>query len=573
MKYFNHIALTFILLLGLASCTDSYLDKQPDERVEIDTEDKVVMLLTSAYPSGNWGEIAELSSDNMIDNNAPHYPHNPDAKQVLVHYNLSSAERIDDEIFRFDPGKSSTSTDSPTLIWEGCYNGIATANLALESIDKLVDEAGGVMSAKLKAARAEALLIRAYCHFILVNMFSQAYKNDEASAEDIGVPYITKSEDTVMPSYDRGTVTDDYNNIEADLEAGLADITDDNYTLPKWHFNVNAAHAFAARFYLYKRDYDKVIEHANAVLGEGTSLLSSKLMDYSGFDDCTNSSDYATAWQSASINNNLLLIPTYSIQWRKSAGYRYSCAGDALVGTIYHTTANSNWYAFPTAYVAGFTFYVSDTDYGFTCAKICETFEYTDKVSGVGYAHLVRREFTATELLLDRAEAKLLSKTHQDIDGAIEDLIAYDDSRCSFSDANTAIYTANSALVPLTKDRIDSYYSKSTNTNCYANWDFTQNMSSDFVVPENAVTYMNCLNDFRRFETWQEGWRFFDLKRFGIEYSHFVGLENTEYRLTWDDPRRAIEIPQEVIAAGLQSSRPLTEDNMILSNEARCYDN
>ncbi len=572
MRYFNkNIAFTFTVALALASCTDSFLDKQPDERVEIDTEDKVVMLLTSAYPAGNWGAIAELSSDNMIDNNAPHYPHNPDSKQVLVHYNLASYSRIDDEIFRFDPGKSSTSTDSPTVIWEDCYNGIATANLALESIDKLVEENGGVMSPKLKAARAEALLVRAYSHFILVNMFSQAYKNDELSKNDIGIPYITKSEDTVMPSYERGTVTDVYDNIQADLEAGLADISDDNYTVPKWHFNVNAAHAFAARFYLYKRDYDKVIEHADAVLGTGTSLLGNKLMTYTGFDDCTNSSDYATAWQSASINNNLLLIPTYSLQWRKSAGYRYACAGDALVGTIYHTTANSRWYAFPTAYVAGFTFYVSDTDYGFTCAKICETFEFTDKVSNIGYAHIIRREFTATELLLDRAEAKLLSKTHQDIDGAVEDLIAYDDSRCTFSEANTTTYTANNALVPLTRALIESYYANSTNTNCYADWDFTQRMSSDFIVPENAVIYMNCLNDFRRFETWLEGWRFFDLKRYGIEYSHFVGVDNVEYKLTWDDPRRAIEIPQEVIAAGLESSRPLTDGELEVSNEAHYY--
>ncbi len=571
MRYLKIIAYIFIIVPALVSCTDSFLDKQPDERVEINTEDKVVMLLTSAYPGGNWGAIAELSSDNVIDNNAPHYPHNPDAKQVLVHYNLASYSRIDDEIFRFDAGKSSTSTDSPTMIWEECYKSIATANMALEAIETLVQENGGEMTSKLKAARGEALVIRAYSHFILVNMFSQAYKSDELSKNDIGIPYVTKSEDTVMPSYDRGTVTDVYNNIEADLEAGLEDIADDNYTVPKWHFNVNAAHAFAARFYLYKRDYDKVIEHANAVLGEGTAMLSGKLMDYSGFDGCTYSDDYATAWQSSTINNNLLLIPTYSLQWRKSAGYRYACAGDALVGTIYHIAANSRWYMYPTCYVGGFTFYYTDTDYGFTCAKIAETFEYTDKVSLIGYAHTIRREFTATELLLDRAEAKLLSKDNQDIDGAIEDLIAYDDSRRQFSDANTAIYTANNALIPLTRDLIESYYSVSTNTNCYENWDFTQRMSSDFVIPQSVVTYMNCVNDFRRFETWLEGWRFFDLKRYGIEYSHYVGLENVEYKLTWDDSRRAIEIPQEVIAAGLESSRPITNEDLTVSNEAHYY--
>ncbi len=572
MRYLKYIAFSIVAVLGLTACSD-FLDKEPDERVTIDTEDKVVMLLVSAYPGANWGQIAELSSDNVIDNNAPHYPHNPNDKQVLVHYNLASYDRIDDELFRFDAGKSSTSTDSPTMVWEHYYNAIATANMALESIEELTEANGGEMTAKLRAARAEALVIRAYCHFILVNMFSQAYKNDELSKNDIGVTYMTYCEETVMPSYDRGSVTEVYQNIEADLEEGLKDLNDDIYTVPKWHFNVNAAHAFAARFYLYKRDYDKVIEHANYVLGEDVSLLPSKLMDYSGFDDCTYQEDYSTAWQSSTINNNLLLVPTYSLQWRKSAGYRYSCSGDALVGTIYHISANSRWYLYPTAYVAGFTFYYSNTDYGFTCAKIAETFEYTDKVSGIGYAHIIRREFTATELLLDRAEAKLLSKEHQDIDGAIEDLIAYDDSRRTFSDTNTAIYTAGGNLVPLTRALIESFYAVSSNANCFENWDFTQKMSSDFIIPSDVVVYMNCLNDFRRFETWQEGWRFFDLKRYGMEYSHFVGSDNIEYFLSWDDPRRAIEIPQEVIAAGLTSSRPASTDSLTVStNERRIYE-
>ncbi len=554
MKYFKNIAYALTTLLALSACSD-FLDKEPDERVSIDTEDKVVMLLTSAYSSGNWGQMAELSSDNVIDNNAPHYPYNPNEKQVLIHYNLGAYERIDDEIFRFDAGKSSTSNDSPTMIWEAAYNAIATANMALQSIDELVEKAGGEMSSKLRAARAEALVIRAYHHFILVNMFSQAYKNEEASKNDIGIPYTREVENTVSPHYDRGNVTQVYADIQEDLEEGLKDLVDDNYTVPKWHFNVNAAHAFAARFYLYKREYEKVIEHANYVLGEGTSMLASKLMVYSGFDDCVYSDDYRVQWQNSDITNNLLLIPTYSLQWRKSVGYRYSCSGDALVGTIYHLEPNSNWYVYPTGYVAGFTFYTQNTDYGFTCAKIAESFEYTDKVAGIGYPHVIRREFTATELLLDRAEAKIMLG---DIDGAVDDLIAYDDSRQTFSETTKATYTAGNNLKPLTRELIDGWYGNSSHTNCFEDWNFTQKMSADFVVSADKVLYMNCLNDMRRFENWQEGWRFFDLKRYGIEYSHNVGNGNDyiEYFLSWDDPRRALEIPQEVIAAGLASSRP-----------------
>lgn len=71
---------------------------------------------------------------------------------------------------------------------------------------------------------------------------------------------------------------------------------------------------------------------------------------------------------------------------------------------------------------------------------------------------------------------------------------------------------------------------------------------------------MNCLNDMRRFETAWSGRRFFDLKRFGMEYFHVYGRE-VESGVVGDtlvmkanDKRRAIEIPQEALLAGLPSS-------------------
>ncbi|GAY27351.1 RagB/SusD family nutrient uptake outer membrane protein, partial [Prevotella sp. MGM1] len=176
---------------------------------------------------------------------------------------------------------------------------------------------GGTMTPVLKAAYGEALLTRAFHHFILVNVFSQAWKNEEASKADKGIPYVTKRGTNLIQVYERSTVADTYAKIEQDLEEGLANISDINFKKPKWHFNVNAAHAFAARFYLYKRNYEKVIEHANAVLGEDYSALPAMLMDYSGFDDCTSSTDYAEIWQGPNEPNNLMLISTVSTQWRR----------------------------------------------------------------------------------------------------------------------------------------------------------------------------------------------------------------------------------------------------------------
>ncbi len=556
MKSIKYMILSLCsAVMLLTSCTDSFLDHEPDERVTIANVDQVCQLLSSGYSTSNYGWLCEISSDNIVDINAPYLATQSNGSEVLVHYNLSSYGREDDEAYRFEPVRSSTDSDSPSSIWQGCYNAIATANHALVILDNLYGGDSSTLPEQVKAAYGEAYLIRAYHHFILVNIFSQAYKDDEASKADRGIPYITEPEDVVSVNYDRGNVTDTYKKIEEDLTKGLSMISDVNYKMPKWHFNVNAAHAFAARFYLYKREYDKVIEHANFVLGTDPATLPSKLMDYSRFDECTSSSDYAEIWQGPSENNNLMLIATYSIQWRRQIGRRYACAGKALRDIEFHLGPNWRWYLMPAAGVSGGTFWDGTQDHGFTSARIAERFEYTDKVAGIGYPHVIRREFTCNELLLERAEAKLLSSSH-DVDGCVADLIAYEESRQSFSESNKKFYTSGNALQPLTRDMIESYYVKTTNSNVFENWDFTQNMSSSFVIPQDLVVYMNCVNDMRRYETAYTGLRFFDLKRFGIEYSHHYSIDDIEYKLTWNDPRRAIEVPQEVIAAGMEASQP-----------------
>ena len=49
--------------------------------------------------------------------------------------------------------------------------------------------------------------------------------------------------------------------------------------------------------------------------------------------------------------------------------------------------------------------------------------------------------------------------------------------------------------------------------------------------------------------------RFFDLKRYGLEYTHVWSVDAVLFTLKWNDRRRAIEVPQEVLAAGMASSQ------------------
>ena len=191
---------------------------------------KINQLIISAYPQGNYHAMASIMSDNADDKET------------------SENNQTETELYQWKEvigeGK-----DTPTYYWMRCYNAIAHANQALASIEEL----GGGTS--FNAQKAEALLCRAYAHFMLVNLWSKHY-NPATASNDMGVPYVLKPETELLVTYKRQSVKQVYDMIEKDLTTGLP-LIGDSYEQPKFHFNKLAANAFAARFYLYKGDWDK----------------------------------------------------------------------------------------------------------------------------------------------------------------------------------------------------------------------------------------------------------------------------------------------------------------------------
>ena len=75
-----------------------------------------------------------------------------------------------------------------------------------------------------------------------------------------------------------------------------------------------------------------------------------------------------------------------------------------------------------------------------------------------------------------------------------------------------------------------------------------------FTVAEgDQEALIQCILHLRRIETVHEGLRWQDIKRYGIEIAHNrEGLADDI--LTVDDPRRAIQLPADVIDAGLEAN-------------------
>ena len=522
-KYCTGVALGAALMLS--SCSD-FLDKMPDNRVTLDTPTKVRELLVSGYSDANYSVLAELSADNFVDNTSP--------DEAGVYYPLLSArERMHDEVFAWEDAVSSDQQDSPSAVWGSCYKAIAVANHALEALESF--EGKGFEDADIQAMRAEALLIRSYHHFILVNIFCQAYKDESLSQADQGIPYVTEPEKEVFVNYARLSVAEVYAHIEKDLLEALPLVSNHIFEADKYHFNRNAAHAFAARFFLYKRNYDRVIEFANTVLGDDPRGMMRK------HDTETPTIDaYKNEYVKSSHQCNLLVLPTYST-FDRVFGSRYACNRDAAQGSIFGTGPTWPDFRYSPCY-SGRMYTVGGQEYGVYFPKTAEFFEYTDKVAGIGYPRVVRVEFTVEELLLCRAEAYIFKN---DLGNALKDLAMWDDSR-----KLTSVTDASDFEV-LTEDLIKSFYTPEATL-------FVKKlnptlMSPEFVVTEAQEPYVHCLLHFRRLETVFDGLRWFDIKRYGIELTHNIGKNRVE-TLTWDDECRALQVPQEVIAAGFEAN-------------------
>ena len=75
--------------------------------------------------------------------------------------------------------------------------------------------------------------------------------------------------------------------------------------------------------------------------------------------------------------------------------------------------------------------------------------------------------------------------------------------------------------------------------------------SDKYHLTNEIEPYLQCVQHFRRIQTAHLGQRWFDIKRYGFTVTHKMGKDDV-YTLEVLDPRYAIQIPAEVIGAGLE---------------------
>lgn len=449
-----------LITLFFTSC-HSFLEVNPDNRVRPEFAEDYRDIITGAYPAGEH-LFTELYTDNYDYLGYNNFSNRGTINMLLPMYLWSDEYQLNSNV-------------TPEATWLNYYNYIYKANIVLENID----DSKGSESLK-RAVKGEAYLIRAYCHFMLVNIFAKHYDKNTAST-DLGVPYMFSTEKSNMATYERDNVQFVYDNVEKDIMMGIDLLDESTYKVPSRHFSKQAAYAFLSRFYLYKGEWDNCIEFSEKLFEENYSIRAI-IADYdAAMADNAYVAKFRNLYFSEGKQNVLLM--NYGLDW---ISYDKNGFYGIDLRTRYHNDDQR---------LRLFTY----NNGGSESIRNYSVNKYVKFLANDGNRYSNICLFSVEEVIYNAAEASL-RKTNPDLEYAATKL----------NDIISRRFRINPPLV---------------STSVY---DTDQELLEKVLLEKNL-------------ELCWEGLRWFDIKRHGISVTHFNGSRNIT--LAPDDLRRIVQIP------------------------------
>jgi hypothetical protein len=149
----------------------------------------------------------------------------------------------------------SSTADNTWGLWYDAYSTILRANYILENINVLPD---GAFKSNVKS---EALALRALAHFDLLRTYAKRYVG--ASDADLGVPYVSSTDATLLPA--RETLKKSYDLVVADFASAETSINASNGV---GRLNKAAVEALLGRVYLYMGNWQKCIDESTKAIAD-----------------------------------------------------------------------------------------------------------------------------------------------------------------------------------------------------------------------------------------------------------------------------------------------------------------
>lgn len=245
-------ALTALLLTGcltLASC-DNFLDITPTGKVIAKTGEEYRALLTYEYkyfPKDRY--MTTLRTD-----------------ELLMHPTKTSSADRDAYLDLWRWKDEAPSPTTSYFSWRGYYHSIYIANYIIEHQHDISNATAEEVSQLL----GEAFMMRAYAHFLLVNLYAQPYTHCQP-ATTRGVPLMLAADVNAVPGC--SSVEAIYQQVLSDLDQAELYLNAEQWEAGlNYRFSTLCVPALRARTYLYMGRYEEALEAAQAVIEQKPDL-------------------------------------------------------------------------------------------------------------------------------------------------------------------------------------------------------------------------------------------------------------------------------------------------------------
>jgi tetratricopeptide (TPR) repeat protein len=282
--------ISIALAIGLASCSSSFLDVEPQQSLSTDMaignySDAVVALhgvydalqSTSSYYGRDFFVTADIAGDDLLV--APE-----NSGRFLQQFNFTT----------------SPTTGFVASFWNRAYNAINRANNIINKIDVVTDAS----QEEIDDVLGQALALRALVHFDLLRIYAKPYTWENGNS--LGVPFMDKA---AISSPSRDNVDFVYEKIIQDLNDAV-DLMQESSD--KAYISKYVAKALLARVYLYMGDWENAKDYAIEVIEDG------------GYELVPNS-DFISGWKEEFTSESIFSLATSNIDYSATdaIGYIY----------------------------------------------------------------------------------------------------------------------------------------------------------------------------------------------------------------------------------------------------------
>ena len=243
------ILLSIIAVFTMTSC-DDFLDITPTGKVIAKTGEEYRALLSYEYKNFNKDRyMTTLRTDEIM----------MDAKK-------SSSTDIDAylDLWRWKDENPAPTTSF--FSWRNYYHTIYIANYIIEHQSEITE----ATAEEIDQLVGEAYMLRAYNHFLLVNLYAEPYTHCNP-AETRGVPVQLVADVNAVPR--SSSVEKVYESVLSDIEEAENYLNVEQWEEGKnYRFNKVSAQALRARVYLYMGNWKEALKAAKAVLETHNTL-------------------------------------------------------------------------------------------------------------------------------------------------------------------------------------------------------------------------------------------------------------------------------------------------------------